>query len=125
MKDKINKSSETIGKRIKRLRMHKQLSQIDLAKIIDSDNRQVSRYEHDKIFPAGETLVKLAKAFSVTIDYLVMGELAGEANERLKNKELLDLFEQVEQFNIKDKEAVINFIDALAIRNKVEKLKLK
>ncbi len=124
-KEKKNINAETIGERIKRLRMNKQWSQIDLARHIDSDNRQVSKYEHNKIFPAGETLVKLAKAFSITIDYLIQGELTGEANDRLKDKELLEMFEQVAQFNSKDKEAVKNFVDALSVRNKVEFLKLK
>jgi transcriptional regulator with XRE-family HTH domain len=123
MKKKF-KNKNTIGQRIKKLRLSKEWSQMELAKKINSDNRQVSRYEHDKIFPAGETLVKLAKAFSVTIDYLAMGELSGEANERLKDKELLELFEQVEHFKKNDKEAVKNFIDALSVRNKVETLKL-
>lgn len=123
----INKknTNKEIGERIKKLRIQKSLSQLDLAKKINVDNQQVCKYEHGKILPAAETLIKLSKALGVTIDYILLGELKGEAANRLHDKKLLELFTDSEHLPENDKNIIKGVVSALIVKNKVEGIKLK
>ena len=121
MKQKINNS---IGDRIKELRLSKKWSQKKLAEKINTDNRQVCTYENNKTFPSAETLTNLAKAFDVTVDYILMGKLSNTATDELKDKRLLALFKNVQYLDEEDKNTVINLISGLIIKSKVKDMKL-
>ena len=45
-----------------------------LAEKIDSDGRQVSRYENGRITPSLDALVRIAETFNVSVDYLVVAD---------------------------------------------------
>jgi transcriptional regulator with XRE-family HTH domain len=64
--------SPFLGTRLKALRTERGWSQADLATRIDSDARQVSRYENSRISPSLEGLVKIAETLDITVDYLVV-----------------------------------------------------
>lgn len=57
--------------RIKELRKEKNLTQADLAKLLDVSDRSIGFYENEKRDPDTKALKKLADYFSVTIDYLL------------------------------------------------------
>ncbi len=59
---------------LKKIRMSKTWSQIDLAKKIDVDPSYISRYENGAKKPSMDMIVKLSKALDCTIDELVIGE---------------------------------------------------
>jgi transcriptional regulator with XRE-family HTH domain len=65
-----------LGKRISGLREQKQITQGDLARIIGVTRSALSHYENDRRQPDYETLIKIAKFFSVSIEY-VMEEESG------------------------------------------------
>lgn len=125
---KINKSrlkinAKTIGERIKQLRLSHQWSQLELAKNLkEVDNRQISNYENGKTFPAVESLIYLSDIFDVSIDYLLLGELNGEATQKLKDKELLGLFEKVDRFKDEDKRTIKNVIQAFTVKSKIDEI---
>jgi len=73
----------SFGERLKKLREEKQLSQKQLGKILDLDQRTISTYESDDRFKNGDRLIKIADFFGVSIDYL----LRGDYNNEDKNKE--------------------------------------
>ena len=60
-----------VGKRIKELRKDKGLTQSQLAKIISSTQDTISLWELGKSYPDIINLVKMAKYFSVSTDYLL------------------------------------------------------
>lgn len=62
---------EIFAKRIKELRTEMQLSTYDIGKKIDVKNSTISRWENNKTDAKGPELVKLAKLFKVTTDYLL------------------------------------------------------
>lgn len=64
--------SPFLGARLKALRTERGWSQADLATRIDSDARQVSRYENSRISPSLEDLVRIAETLDITVDYLVV-----------------------------------------------------
>jgi len=60
-----------LGERLKRARERKGLSQIDVFKKININNKTLSRYEAGGSEPDVDNLVKLANLYEVSIDYLV------------------------------------------------------
>lgn len=60
-----------LGQRINELRTAKGWSQVELAKRLRVAKQTVSNWENDNIQPSIEMLVRLAKLFDVTTDYLL------------------------------------------------------
>ncbi len=59
-----------IGKKIRNLRQHIGISQIDLAKIIGVSKSTMSNYERNYSIPDPDIIVALANYFNVSTDYL-------------------------------------------------------
>ena len=62
---------ETLGERIKLLRESVGLSQMELSKKVDISQPSIARYELNKTEPKASDIVKLAKFFDVSTDYLL------------------------------------------------------
>ena len=60
-----------VGERIKNLRKEGSLSQVALAEKINSNQKQVSKWERGQIEPNIDMLAKLADYFEVSVDYLI------------------------------------------------------
>ncbi|MEG6521166.1 helix-turn-helix domain-containing protein [Desulfotomaculum sp. 1211_IL3151] len=60
-----------IGKRIKKLRTTKELTQAELAKHLEVTTSSVGMYESGTRNPSYEVMVKLANFFNVSVDYLL------------------------------------------------------
>ncbi len=60
-----------LGQTIKALRKEQGLSQRRLGELIGFSNQTVSFWESGRMEPNADTLVKLAKYFNVSIDYLL------------------------------------------------------
>lgn len=64
------------GQRLKELRISKNYQQKDLADLLGVSRTAVVRYENNDRFPEKETLIQLAKALNVSLDYLLTGKEA-------------------------------------------------
>ncbi len=60
-----------IGKIIKELRTESHLTQSDLAGQLNTTQDTISLWELDKSTPDAENIIKLAKLFKVSADYLL------------------------------------------------------
>lgn len=60
-----------LGKRLKRLRSEKKLTQMELAEKIGVTHVSISGYESGKRTPDTETLTKIADFFNVSTDFLL------------------------------------------------------
>lgn len=91
-----------LNDRIKELRKAFGISQVELAKALNVSKQCVSNWENDNVLPSIDMLVKLAKYFNVTTDYLLcleekdMVDLSGlsegeRAHIKLLIKDLMDL----------------------------------
>lgn len=56
---------------IKNLRMLKGINQVELAKALGVTKQSISNWENDNIMPSIDMLIKIAKFFDVTTDYLL------------------------------------------------------
>ena len=62
---------ETLGNKIKYLRIQLSLTQQQIADVLGIDRSNYSKYELGKLEVNNEMLVKLAKYFDVSTDYLL------------------------------------------------------
>lgn len=60
-----------LGEQIKGLRMCNGLNQVEMAKILGVTKQSVSNWENENIMPSIDMLVKIAKFFRVSTDYLL------------------------------------------------------
>lgn len=60
-----------LNERIRKLRQERNWSQVDLAKKLNVTKQSVSNWENDNIQPSIDMLVKLARVFSVSTDYIL------------------------------------------------------
>lgn len=102
-----------IGEQIKDLRKERGWSQADLAAKINGDAGQISRYEHGRITPSADVIIRLAEVFDVTTDYLLL-EDAPRRPRRTPDEAALgdDRIAAVAELNDQDLNLVASFIDA-------------
>lgn len=60
-----------IGERLAELRKDKNLSQKELAEVLNISTYTVSSYEREKSTPDDEMKIKIAKFFNISLDYLL------------------------------------------------------
>jgi len=64
----------TIGERIAKCRKEKKLSQEYIAESLEVSRQAVSKWENDQSEPDTNNLIKLARLFNVSVEYLANGE---------------------------------------------------
>jgi len=113
--------SPFLAERLKTLRTEAGWSQNELADKIDSDGRQVSRYENGRITPSLEALVRIAQTFNVSVDYLVIPDAQRRplhSPEHAFGDKLADLA----NLDDSDQAAILKILDALVTKNKLRAL---
>lgn len=107
--------------RLRKLREARGLTQKDLAKRIDIEVVQVSRYERGQYLPNAETLVGLARVLQVDLNLLLLGEASGAAEAMpVLDIPLLERFKDLQKLSKRDRDAVILLIDSVLTRGDVE-----
>lgn len=74
MIDFSTQEGETLGDRIRNLRIIHGMSQDDLAKAVGVSNRTVSTWERDARMPRMGPIEKMVKLFNVSKPYLMLGQ---------------------------------------------------
>jgi transcriptional regulator with XRE-family HTH domain len=103
----------TLGEKIKFVRQRREMSQAELAKIIDVYQKNISRYEVDNTVPSAIILKKIAAALGVTTDFL----LSENENEvTIHDQELANKFLEIQKLKGRARDIVIELMD-LVIRD--------
>lgn len=99
----MNVNYKLLGKRIKKVRMSKKLTQVQLAEKVNLSDVYISHIENGASKPSLETLVSISNALETSIDFLLSNSiysskeiLADEFAELIKdcsNKELKLIFD--------------------------------
>lgn len=121
--DVKNKKDKTgFPERLRLLRIQKGLSQNDLAKLMDVHNNNISRYERGESKPSAESLRILADALDVSTDYLYDGIEEDAAVADFEDKELLQMFQEIEKFSADKKGHIKAVLDAFIKSEKLRQL---
>ena len=95
-----------IGEKVIQLRKQHNLSQADFAKAIEVSRTIVGNYERNTNMPSVEILLKMAKVFDVSIDYII-----GEGQLSSYDKQVLRRIEDIEQLDNETKDKLFFLID--------------
>lgn len=82
--------NENFGDRVKEFRISKEMSMEDLAKAVDVSKSNVSMWENSNAIPRNDVLLKLAKLFGISTDYLLGKEVIWGIHNTENEKLLLD-----------------------------------
>ena len=63
----------TFGERLYELRKQKNISQEELAELLDVSRQSISKWENDKAYPEMTRLLFMSDYFRVSLDYLMRG----------------------------------------------------
>lgn len=85
--------TENLAKRLSHLREERRWSQKELAKKADLTQAAISQYESGDRAPRQDALVSLARAFGVSVDYLLAED---EADDPLEDPELQIMFRNLQ-----------------------------
>lgn len=109
------------GERLHRYREDRGLSQRQLAALVGVDPTQIGRYERGAILPAADTVVALADVLRVSTDTLLVGKADRESEQLpVRNVILLDRLQELEQLDRKDQQMIIEVLDSLLARHRIE-----
>ena len=75
----------SFAENLKQLRKSKQLSQEDLAEILDVSRQAVSKWEQGIGYPEVEKLLLLSSKLNISLDSLMATEIAQESNSKKQN----------------------------------------
>lgn len=105
-----------IGERITQLRKQQNLSQDELAKKVGVSRTIIGNYERNANTPSIEVLLKLAKVFNVSVDFLI-----GEGELSSYDKEVLKRIEDIERLDPDTKKHLFFLIDNVIQNFKTKK----
>lgn len=105
-------------------RKKKNISQEELAKILQTKGPVIGRYERNEITPSVEVAAKIADALDVSLDYLV-----GASSFVVKDKKMLHRLELLDKIDDDDRETILkvvdNYLTTAQLQTTTKKLKQK
>ena len=94
------------GLKLRKLREQKNLTQVEFAEMIDITDKALSRIEVGRTLPHLNTLMSMADALSVSLEFLVSNER--QMGKEIYMAEINARLSEMEEFDIKH---ILGFID--------------
>lgn len=110
MRESEKLAAQRLADRISRLRRARGWKQKELAAKIGSSLHQVSKMEHGPYVPRAFTLLRLAEALGVTVDFLLTGRMARSPQGDPRLRERLPALDRLPPTQ---RDSLILFLDAL------------
>lgn len=111
------------GKNLTLIRKQRQLTQLELATLLDVQPRMVGRWEQGVAKPQFDYIIRLAQILEVSLDYLLLGEEGQSRPEfDIQNKRLKELCKHVDQLKSDDQDVICRFLDMAVKQDQLEQL---
>lgn len=107
-----------LGERMKQLRKERGWSQADLAERVETDARQISRYENGRITPSLDALIRIAEAFDISVDYLLI-EDASRRPLHPNDHGLGARLDALGELDDEDRTTLLGVLDALITKSRL------
>jgi transcriptional regulator with XRE-family HTH domain len=115
--------AKTFGSRLRKIREERFLSQRQLAEGVGIETVQISRYERGIALPGADTLLDLATFLRIGAGELLAGEEASNSTEPpIHDISLLERFRDLEKLDRKDRQMIIDLIDAVIASRQIEQV---
>lgn len=111
----------SLGSKLKKLRRDRAWSQDELAHHAQIDGRQVSRYENDRVVPSIDVIMKMAKAYNVSVDYLLF-EDAEMRPLQVPVSKLAQRVLEAQGLSEEDERSLLHVLDAIVAKNRLKAL---
>lgn len=111
----------SLGDKLKQLRKEKGWSRDEFAYHAQIDGRQVSRYENGRVMPSVDVIVKIAKAYDLSIDYLLLDDVPRRP-ARPPSGKLAERVLSLAPLSEDDEKSLLNWLDAIEARQKLKEL---
>jgi|CXWL01.1.fsa_nt_gi transcriptional regulator with XRE-family HTH domain len=108
------------AERLRRLRESRGLSKREMASLLGVDPMQISRYELERTLPSAETIVRIAQLFQISTDEVLSGSSTPQEPPVIKDPRLFERFRQLDGMPKREREVVLEVIDAVIARRRVE-----
>lgn len=115
------KQFKEIGKRLKKFREDKRISQTELAESMDMLPNQYGKVENGKVLPSLKTLVKAAEALEISIDEIVYG-VQSPVTLFIRDAELVKKMNIISELPAEDKFIALEMLDLLITKNAIKGL---
>jgi transcriptional regulator with XRE-family HTH domain len=107
-----------LGNKIKNIRYNYNISQEEMAKILQVNRNYLSRIETNKSLPTAEVLARLAEEFNVSIDSLLGINLDGKEGEEIKLKKIKKISQYCNYLSNSELDFVINMLCVMSNHSK-------
>ena len=108
-----------LGTKIKNIRYNNNISQFEMAKILEINRNFLSRIETNKSLPTAEVLAKLAENFNISIDSLLGINLDGKEGEIAKAKKINKINKYCSYLNNYELDFVISVLQVMSNHTKI------
>jgi transcriptional regulator with XRE-family HTH domain len=108
----------TFGKKLRECREAKELSQKELAKLLNTSYSVIGKYERDEMSPSIEAAKKIAKLIDTTVGYLLSDT---EQENILKDPLMLHRLNEINELPEDDRHCILYTIDNLLQNVKAKK----
>ena len=99
-----------LGSKIKNIRYNHNISQEDMAKILEVNRNYLSRVETNKTLPTAEILIRLAEKFNISIDSLLGINLDGKEGPQARIKKINKINQYCSYLSNSELDFVINVL---------------
>ena len=103
-----------LGTKIRNIRYSNNISQTEMAKILEINRNYLSRIENNKSLPTAEILSKLAKNFNISIDSLLGLDLEGKDGEIAKANKIKKINQYCNHLSNSELDFVINVMQVMS-----------
>ena len=107
-----------LGNKIKNIRYNYNISQEEMARILQVNRNYLSRIETNKSLPTAEVLARLAEEFNVSIDSLLGINLDGKDGEEIKVKKIKKISQYCNYLSNSELDFVINMLCVMSNHSK-------
>jgi len=113
----------TLGERIRRLRHERDWSQTQLAQKLGVHQKQISGYERGLHTPSTDVLIRIARLFDVSLDYLAFDDRPDtQAGGQIADRELLEKLQAIDRLPEAEKATVKAVLDSFILKDRFQKL---
>lgn len=116
------KDSVVFGRRLKEARQKRQLSQKELAALVDVHPRQISKYEMGTSFPTMAKLFELMRVLHARPEELLSDIQVQPADTPVQNVRLFERFKELQLLPQRDQQTIVDLIDAVIAKGKIRKI---
>jgi len=99
-----------LGSKIKNIRYNHNISQEDMAKILEVNRNYLSRVETNKTLPTAEFLIKLAEKYNISLDSFLGINLSGKEGTQARAKKINKINQYCSYLSNTELDFVINVL---------------